>query len=111
MYVILMFVYGTIGLLMAVLASCSVGMLLSTAVAFVESFRKPRNLGMVFVYLFAASVAGGLAWAGLFLSGMIGDHTDYKAQIFLVVGAVFPGILSVFIIPEIVRDALKITRA
>lgn len=101
--------YWFLGFLLAVGACCAIGMAINTLIALFKSAIRARNLWFMLLYLFGGALAATLVWGGLFLAGWIGDRTGHSAQIGLVVGAVFPGIFSLSIIPQFVVVALRQT--
>jgi len=65
---------------------------------------------LVFVqYLASGFITALLVWGAVFLAGWIGDHTDYRGQNGLIVGAIFPGLTGLRLIPELIGDALRQT--
>jgi len=59
------------------------------------------------MYVVGVFICVSLIQLILFASGTIGDHTHYKGQVGLIVGAVFPGIFALGIVPQFIAIALR----
>jgi hypothetical protein len=101
--------YWFFGFMMAVSACSALGMSINTLIALIRTPSRPKNIFIAGMYLALAIIAALLTWGGFFLAGWIGDHTDYQGQTGLLVGAVFPGIMALAIIPQFAVLALKQT--
>jgi cytochrome c biogenesis protein CcdA len=97
--------YYVEGFMMAIVACSCIGLALAVLVALVKSFARPKNLLLALMYAAGAFVCYLLFFAGLHLAGWIGDRTHYVGQGGIIVGAIFPGILSLKIIPQFFRVA------
>ena len=109
MKILLLFLYWFLGVLMAVGACCAVGMAINTLIALIKIPSRPQNVVFAVGYLLMAALAVLFVWGGFFLAGWIGDQTDYRGQTGLLVGAIFPGIFALTIIPQFIVVALKQT--
>lgn len=97
------------GAMMAVMACCVIGFAVNVVIAIVKIGVRPRNILLAGGYLLMGLLPALLVWGGFFLAGWIGDKTEYVGQAGLFVGAVFPGILALGIIPRFATVALKQT--
>jgi hypothetical protein len=102
---LLFLVYYIEGFMMAIAACCTIGLALAFLVAIAKSFRRPKNLLLALMYGVLAFISYELFIGGFFLAGWIGDRTHYSGQNGIIVGAIFPGIISLKIIPQFLRIA------
>ncbi len=102
---LLFLVYYIEGFMMAIAACCAIGLALAFFVAIAKSFRRPKNLLLALMYCVLAFISYELFIGGFFLAGWIGDRTHYSGQNGIIVGAIFPGIISLKIIPQFLRIA------
>lgn len=109
MKVLLFPLYWLIGFFMAVGACCALGMAISSVIAILKIPLRPRNAFIAVGYLIGGAIAASLAWSGFLLAGWVGDRTDYTGEMGLLVGAVFPGVFALSIIPQFIVVALKQT--
>jgi hypothetical protein len=109
MRLLLYALYWFMGFVMAIGAACALGMAIAAIIALLKIAVRPLNTLLVGGYLLMGVIAALLTWSGFFIAGWIGDRTEYVGQTGLLVGAVFPGILSLAIIPEFAMIALKQT--
>ena len=109
MKILLLAVYWFLGFLMAIGAACALGMAIASIIALLKMLVRPQNILLAGGYLLMGVIAALLTWSGFFIAGWIGDRTDYVGQTGLLVGAVFPGIFSLAIIPQFAMIALKQT--
>jgi hypothetical protein len=85
-------------LLGAFLMGCAVFAMAMIVRMVVESTRAITGDGSgrkVAMCAFNALLALATIWGGVFLAGEIGDRTEYRGQVGLLVGAVFPGLIHV----------------
>lgn len=101
-------VYYIMGILMAFGAFAAIGWAFCALIALLKISR-PGNSKLLAGYVFMAGLAAVATWCGLPIAGWIGDHTAYKGQIGLIVGACFPGILAISLIPNFVKIAMRQT--
>jgi len=92
--------YWFLGLLVAIGVCGSFGLLIAAIIAILKTFVRAPNIVFALCYLIGACLVAGLTWCILPLCGWIGDHTDYKGQIGLLVGLIVPGLGSLKIIRE-----------
>jgi hypothetical protein len=109
MKILLLLLYWFMGFVMTLGACCTLGMIINTLVALLRSISRPKNLGLALGYSVAAGVGLLFLWGCLFLTGWIGDRTNYSSQTALLIGAAFPGIFALSAIPQFVGIALKQT--
>jgi len=109
MKILLIIIYWFMGIVMAIGLCCTVGLIINVLVALARSFSRPKNLGLALGYLLGAGFSLFVLWGCFHLAGWIGDRTNYSSHSALLVGAVFPGILALSVIPQFVGVALKQT--
>jgi hypothetical protein len=101
--------YWFMGFIMAMGAACAIGMAIAAVIALLKIAVRPQNILLMGGYLLMGAIVSLLTWSGLFFAGWIGDRTEYVGQTGMLVGAVFPGIFSLAIIPLFAMTALKQT--
>ena len=109
MKILLLAVYWFMGSIMAIGAACALGMAIAAIIALLKIAVRPQNVLLMRGYLLMGTIAALLTWSGFFVAGWIGDRTEHVGQTGLLVGAVFPGIFSLAIIPQFAMVALKQT--
>ena len=109
MKILLLAWYWFFGFIMAIGACCALGMAVSTVIAILKIGVRPQNILLAGGYLLLGVIAALLLWGGFFLAGWIGDRTEYVGQTALLVGAVFPGMFALVIVPQFAATALKQT--
>jgi len=109
MKLLLYALYWFMGIVMAMGAACAFGMAIAGIIALLKIAVRLRNILLMGGYLLMGVIAALLTWSGFFIAGWIGDRTEYVGQTGLLVGAVFPGIFSLAIIPQFAMIALKQT--
>jgi hypothetical protein len=109
MKILLFALYWFMGFVMAIGAACALGMAIGAVIALLKIAVRPQNILLLGGYLLMSIIAALLTWSGFFVAGWIGDRTEYLGQTGLLVGAVFPGIFSLAIIPQFAMVALKQT--
>jgi hypothetical protein len=109
MRVFLFLVYYAEGFVMALLLCSAIGFALALFLALAKSFSRPKNLLLALMYSGGALVCYLPLFAVLHLASWIGDRTHYVGHKGIVIGAIFPGILSLKIIPHYLRIAAKQT--
>jgi hypothetical protein len=97
------------GFFMAIIACSGVGFALAVLVAVAKSFSRPQNILLALLYGGGVLVCYLLFMAGLLLAGWIGDRTDHAGQTGIIVGAIFPGVFGLQIIPQFLRVASRQT--
>ena len=102
-------VYWFLGFVAAILAGSGIGLFLCAVIALFRLFSYKWTWALLLMYAVGAVVCGTLIQLILFTSGEIGDRTNYKGQGGLIVGAVFPGILMLGIVPQFIATALRQT--
>jgi hypothetical protein len=102
---LLFLVYYFEGFFMAIIACSAIGLVLAVLVALTKAFARPKNLLLALMYGFGAFICYLPFFGGLHLAGWIGDRTNYAGQTGIIVGAVFPGIFGLKIIPQFLRVA------
>ena len=106
----LFLLYWFMGFVMAIGAACALGMAISCLIAILKIVVRPQNILLAAVgYLLMGTIAALLVWVGFFVAGWIGNRTEYVGQTGLLVGAIFPGIFALAIIPQFAAVALKQT--
>ena len=109
MKLLLYALYWLMGLIMAFGAACALGMAIAAIISLLKIAVRPQNILLMGGYLLMGVIAALLTWSGFLIAGWIGDRTEYVGQIGLLVGAVFPGIFSLAIIPQFAMIALNQT--
>lgn len=109
MNILLFTLYWFIGFEIVTAACCALGMMICALIAILKITVRPRNILLAAGYLLVSAIAALLVWGGFFVAGWIGDRTEYVGQTALLIGAVFPGVFSLAIIPKFVAIALKQT--
>jgi len=103
-------IYWFAGLIMALIGSCGIGFVFCVLVAFFNIFRYKWSWALMLAYCAGAFICLLLIQGLLYLAGTLGDHTSYKMQIFIVVGLIFPGVISLAAIPAFFKVAARQTR-
>jgi hypothetical protein len=99
--------YYVIGLFAAFNVACAIGMAFASVIALFSVLTRPKNIFLVVFYLLIGAIPAVFAWGSLFAVGEIGDRTNYVGQVGVFVGAAFPGILFLGIIPGFSKIALN----
>lgn len=94
---------------MAIVGCSGVGFVFAALLALAKSFSRPKNLLLMLVYVAAAAVSYGLLIGGSFVTDWIGDRTHQVGQNGILIGAIFPGIFGLAIIPQFLIVAWKQT--
>ena len=102
-------VYYVGGILLAFAGCATIGMALCTLIALFRIFRARYNWAKLLAFAVATFILLAIVQGILFVAGTIGDHTDYAMQVVLLVGAGFPGIFCLALIPGFARIALTLT--
>ena len=105
--IILFVVYYTLGMVLAFIASACLAMIACALVALTRIFAYKWTWLQLLGYLMALGVGMFLIQLGLLGAGTLGDHTHYRMQIGIVVGAVWPGLLSLRMVPLFARIAAR----
>jgi hypothetical protein len=111
MKILLYALYWFMGFIMAISAACALGMAIAAIIALLKIAVRPQNILLMGGYLLMGIIAALLTWSGFVIAGWIGDRTEYVGQTGLLIGAVFPGIFFLAIIPQFAMVALKQTSA
>jgi hypothetical protein len=106
---LLFVVYYFLGIFFAFNVACVIGMLFSSVIALINITVSYKNIRLLLFYFLIGAIPAALAWSVFFLVGWIGDRTNYVGQVGLFVGAVFPGVLFLGIIPGFSKIALDHT--
>jgi hypothetical protein len=106
---VLFLLYYSEGFFMAMIACSGIGFVLAALIALLKSVVRPKNLLLMLFYGVAAVLCYLLFLGGLFLAGWLGDQTDHAGQGGILVGAVFPGLGGLAIIPQFIAVALRQT--
>jgi hypothetical protein len=109
MKILLYALYWFMGFVMAMGAAFALGMAIAAIIALLKITVRPQNILLLGGYLLIGAIAALLTWSGFFIAGWIGDRTEYVGQTGMLVGAIFPGIFSLAIIPQFAIIALKQT--
>lgn len=109
MKIVLYVFYWFMGFFMAIGAACTLGMVIAAIISMLKIAVRPQNVLLIGGYLLMGTIAASLTWGGFFVAGWIGDRTEYVGQTGLLIGAVFPGIFCLAIIPQFAMVALKQT--
>jgi hypothetical protein len=109
MSILLLLPYYFAGFFMAIVACTGIGFCLAALLALAKSFARPKNVLLALAYAAAAGACYLLVLGGLFVSGWIGDRTEHAGQSGLLIGAIFPGIFGLIIIPQFLAVAAKQT--
>ncbi len=109
MKILLMAFYWSEGFILAMAAACALGLVLCALLALIRIPRRKKNIGLFAVYLIGATLCALFVQGGLYLAAWIGDQTEYSSQTSLIVGAVFPGIFFLSVIPQFIKVAQKQT--
>ena len=94
---------------MAIVACSGIGFALAALVALFKSLSRLKNLLLMLGYAVASLVCYCLFIGGFYVAGWVGDRTHYGGQTGLLIGAVFPGIFALAIIPQFFSVARKQT--
>lgn len=94
---------------MAIIACSGVGFALAALLALFKSFSRSKNLLLMLGYAAAALVCYCLFIGGFYLAGWVGDRTHYGGQTGMLIGAIFPGLFALAIIPQFLAVARKQT--
>ena len=97
------------GFFMAIISCSAIGFALCAIVALFKRVKRPKNLLLFLVYLFGCLVCYMLFLGGLYLAGWIGDRTNYAGQTGMLIGAIFPGLFGLAIIPQFLAVAARQT--
>lgn len=94
---------------MAIGICCSIGMAIATMVALLKIVARPKNILLAVGYLLISVIMALLAWGGFWGAGWVGNKTRCSGQAGLLVGAIFPGIMALAIIPKFIAIAIQQT--
>jgi hypothetical protein len=97
------------GFFMAIIACSAIGFALCAIVALFKSVTRPKNLLLFLAYVLGSLVCYMLFLGGLYLAGWIGDRTNYAGQTGMLIGAIFPGLFCLAIIPQFLAVAVRQT--
>lgn len=108
---ILLFIfYSFLGFFMMAGAFTTLGLMISAVIALAKIAYRPRlNILLLGLYVVLGVICALLVWSGFFVAGWIGDRTANAAQEGLIAGAVFPGLLTLKMLPGMVVNAIKQT--
>jgi hypothetical protein len=104
------FVYWFAGFIMALIGSCGIGLVFGIFVGLLNIARYKWAWALMLAYAAGALICLLLIEGLLYLTGTLGDHTGYKMQTLLLVGLIFPGIISLAAIPAFIKVAARQTR-
>lgn len=113
MFLLINAAYWLLGLVIAFAGSATIGMLINALLALVKAPARPQNLKLLVGYLFCALLGWCVVWGCLFVGGWIGDFGRAKEINFsgnwLLIGAIFPGIFALAMIPAFIGVGAKQT--
>ena len=109
MSILLFFLYYFAGFFMAIIACTGIGFGLAALLALVKSFSRSKNLLLMLAYAAAGIACYCLVIGGFYVAGWIGDRTRYSGQTGMLIGAIFPGIFGLAIIPQFLAVAARQT--
>lgn len=109
MNILLFALYWFCGFMMAIVACSGIGFALAALLALFKSFSRLKNFLFALGYGVAAVVCYLLIIGGFHMAGWIGDRTQHGGQAGLLIGAIFPGIFALAIIPQFLAVARKQT--
>ena len=109
MNILLFFLYYFGGFFMAIFLCSGIGFTLAALLAFAKSFSRSKNLLLTLAYAAASFVCYCLVIGGFYVAGWIGDRTHYGGQTGMLIGAIFPGVFALAIIPQFLAVARKQT--
>lgn len=109
MNILLFFLHYFGGFFMAIIACSGIGFAFAALIALAKSFTRAKNLLLMLAYAAAGVVCYCLFIGGFYVAGWIGDRTHYGGQTGMLVGAIFPGIFALAIIPQFLSVARKQT--
>jgi hypothetical protein len=102
MKLLLLCVYYFFGFVFAFFVAISIAMLIGSLISLMAGkFNRACKLALGLV------MWAGLSWGIFFVSGWIGDRTQYVGQSALLWGMLFPGGLFLFAIPALTKNAVK----
>lgn len=104
---ILFFVYYFAGIALAAIAASAIGFSIASVIGLFSLFGNIKRAINLLIYLLGMCFCGGLVIAILFACGWLGDMTHQQGQTGVLVGAIFPGIISLAIIPAFIQIAIK----
>jgi hypothetical protein len=106
---LLFFLYCFDGFFMAIIACSGIGFAFAVLIALAKSFARAKNLLLMLMYAAAGFVCYCLFIGDFYVAEWIGDRIHYGGQTAMLVGAIFPGIFALTIIPHFLRVAWKQT--
>lgn len=97
-----------LGLIAVLMFYSQIGFIVAFFVAFARTFKKPKNIKFLILYLFLLAVTAGLAYLVARLTMWVGELANYKIW-----GYISGCIIALFtgwkIVPQFTREALRQT--